>query len=206
MRIKIVVTTVILTMAASNAWAQGSLDARFVSGAQKIDDGIDEIESESVGLDLRGQVTLSDLVFLRGQYSHTEADEIEINGTDFDADNEATIIRGGVGLQAATQSFRYYGIVEAGKLKLEIEGEGDSGNGVVISAGLGDIGANAFVWNVELGAASFDEADGAVFDFTLGYRINPSIAILLGGQAYALENDGIDLTYSQGTLGVRVSF
>jgi len=59
---------------------------------------------------------------------------------------------------------------------------------------------------VELGLVSIGDADGATFDFTLGYRFNPMFAVILGGQSYALENDGADFTYSQGSLGLRISF
>ena len=203
---RFVTAAVLMSLMSSPAFAGPSIEARLAGGSLELDDDIDNIESETSGIDLRAMAPINNLLFLRGQFSHTEGDEIEVNGTDFDADLEITNVRGGLGIQAATESFRYYGVLEGARIKLNLEGDPESGNGVILSGGLGDIGKSAFIWNVELGLASIDHADGGTFDFTLGYRFNPTWAIVGGGQSYVLDNDGVELSFGQGTLGVRVSF
>ena len=184
------------------------LEGRVAGGKYEIDDDIDEVEAEDAeGFDLRAQFEPTPNVFFRAQYLKSESDELEVNGTDVDGvDFEFDMLRGGVGLQGG-DGLRYYGVVEYGEAGFEIEGEEVEDDGVVLAVGLSDDGSGPWLWNVEAGAVAFDDVEGGVFEFTLGYRLNPSVAVLLGGQAYRLEDDfdgELDITH--GTLGLRISF
>ena len=184
------------------------IDGRVAGGKYEIDDDIDEIEAEeATGFDLRAQIEPTPNVFFRAQYLNSESDELEVNGTDVDdVDFEFDMLRGGVGLQGG-EGFKYYGVVEYGEAGFDIEGVEVEDDGVILSVGLSDDGSGPFLWNVELGAVEFDDVDGGAFEFTLGYRLNPSLAIVLGGQGYALEDDfDGEIDVSHATLGVRVSF
>lgn len=78
---------------------------------------------------------------------------------------------------------------------------------MIASGGLKDAGAGALLWNVELGLVKFDDSDGAVFEFTLGYRFNANVALVGGTQGYVLEDDDdVELNVTHATIGVRVGF
>lgn len=116
------------------------------------------------------------------------------------------MLRGGIGLQGG-HGLRYYGVVEYGEAGFDIEGEEVEDDGVILAVGLSDDGSGPFLWNVEAGVLEFDDVEGGTFEFTLGYRLNPAVALLIGAQGYRLEDDfdgDIDITH--GTLGLRVSF
>lgn len=188
--------------------AAGFVDARLVGSAVEIDDPFDNIQADGVGYELRGQVDFSPMVFGRVSYLNTVADETELNGVDYFDDFKTEVLRGGLGIQGANNNLRYFGVIEYVDVTLDIEtlGEG-SEDGFILSGGLGDAAKSAFLWNVELGLVRLDDSDGAVFAFDIGYRFNPSIAIVFGGQGYAFEDsDDFEYTISHGTLGVRVSF
>lgn len=197
------------TLAADPPPAGGWLDVRLTGGSYEVDNDFDneKIETEEAsGFDVRGQFNPTERIFVRAEYLTSEADEIEINGTDFDADFEVDTVRGGAGFQGGS-SFRYYGVVEYAEIELDLEGVRGKEDGLILSGGLKDAGAGAFLWNVELGLVKFDDSDGGAFEFTLGYRFNPHVALVGGAQGYGLEDDeDIELSVTHATLGVRVGF
>ncbi|MGH8516903.1 MAG: hypothetical protein ACREUE_05540 [Panacagrimonas sp.] len=184
------------------------IDGRVATGKYEIDDDIDEVEAEEAeGFDLRAQFEPTPSVFFRAQYLNSESDELEVNGTDIDdVDFEFDMLRGGVGLQGG-RGIRYYGVVEYGEAGFEIEDTETEDDGVILSVGLSDDGNSPLLWNVEAGVLEFDDVEGGVFEVSLGYRLNPSLAIVVGAQGYRLEDDfDGDLDITHGTLGVRISF
>lgn len=194
--------------AATPALSANWIDGRVAGGKYEIDDDIDEIEAEeATGFDLRAQFEPTPTVFFRAQYLNSESDELEVNGTDVDGiDFEFDMLRGGVGLQGG-RGIRYYGVIEYGEAGFDIEGEEVEDDGFIASVGLSDDGSDPLLWNVEVGTVQFDDVDGGAFEFTLGYRLNPSLAILLGFQGYALEDDfDGEIDVSHGTIGARISF
>lgn len=169
--------------------------------------GFQEIESSGSGISIRGQGDLAPHLFLRGSYVSTSGDEVEVDGTDFDIDVDTSVLRAGFGLQGTNASLRYYGALEYAKVELEVEGEGDSENGYVLSGGLGDTGQTAFLWNVELGYITAGDSDGALVAFDLGYRFNPNLALVLGYEGYSVEDDdGVEDLLAHGSLGIRYQF
>lgn len=193
------------------AFAAGSVDLRILGGETEIEDSVDSIETEDTGFDFRSHFEISPRAFLRGRYTSSESDDVEVNGVEVSGvDLELDILRGGIGLQGG-DSVRYYGALEYVKADLEVTIDGESGSedekGIGLFVGLGDKGDTAFLWNVELGYLELSDSDGAGFEFNVGYRFNPTWAVVLGGQGYSLE-DELDLEYtiSHGTLGVRASF
>ncbi len=197
--------------ASPDALAVGSVDLRFLGGETEIDDGFDKLETEDGGFDFRAHFEISPQAFLRARYSSAESDELEVSGEEIDGvDLELDILRGGIGIQGG-ESVRYYGALEYINADFELSGEGGSigeaEKGAGLFVGLGDKGDTAFLWNVELGYLELSDSDGAAFEFNIGYRINPTWAVVLGGQGYSLEDElDIEYTISQGTLGVRASF
>ena len=185
------------------------IDGRFAGGKYEIDDDIDEVEAkEAEGFDLRAQFEPDENVFFRAGYLKSKSDEIEVNDADLpgDVDFEFDMLRGGVGLQGG-HGLRYYGVIEYGEAGFDIEGEETEDDGVIASVGLSDDGNGPLLWNVEAGVVAFDDIEGGVFEATLGYRLNPSVALVAGVQGYRLEDDfdgELDITH--GTLGVRISF
>lgn len=197
-----------LCAACTPALGANWIEGRFAGGKYELDDDIDEVEAdEAEGFDLRAQFEPAPNVFFRAQYLKSESDELEVNGTDIDGiDFEFDMLRGGVGLQGG-QGLRYYGVVEYGEAGFDIEGEEAEDDGVILAVGLSDDGSTPFLWNIEAGVLEFDDVEGGVFEATLGFRLNPSVALLAGIQGYRLEDDfegDIDVTH--GTLGVRISF
>lgn len=198
-------------MASPAAVAAGTVDLRFAGGESEIEDGGDRIETEDSGFDVRAEFALSPNASLRGRYSSVESDELDVNGTGVDGvDLGLDILRGGISIQGG-EAVRYYGALEYISADIEISAGDDSakgdqkGGGVFV--GLHDKGDGAFLWNVELGYLELSESDGAAFEFNIGYRFNPTWAVILGGQGYSLEDEfDVEYTISQGTLGVRASF
>lgn len=193
------------------AFAAGSVDLRVVGGETEIEDGFDSIETEDGGFDVRGHFEFTPQAFFRVRYTSVESDELELNGVEIGGvDQELDILRGGIGIQGG-ESVRYYGALEYVSADIQFSGDGGSidedEKGVGLFVGLGDTGATAFIWNVEVGYLELSDSDGAAFEFNVGYRINPTWAVVLGGQGYNLEDElDIEYTISQGTLGVRASF
>lgn len=198
-------------MASPAAMATGSIDLRIAGGESEIEDGGDRIETEDSGFDVRGSVALSPNAFVRGRYSSVESDELDLNGSGVDGvDLELDILRGGIGIEGG-DSVRYYGALEYVKADIKVSAGSDSvkgdQKGGAVFVGLRDKGDGAFLWNLELGYLELSDSDGAAFEFNIGYRFNPTWAVVLGGQGYSLEDDfNVEYTISQGTLGVRASF
>lgn len=197
--------------ASSSVWAGSSLDGRLSGSSVELDDGEDEIKLEGVGIDARGHFELTDHLFLRANILATSGDEGEVNGDSFDVDSDLTVFRGGGGYQGAVGAVVLFGAAEYGKVKLKISGDGGSvvgkDNGFILTGGIKDSGEGKFLWEAELGLLAFDDSEGAAFDFTLGYRFNPSFALIGGGQAYALEDDdNVEYAVASATVGVRFSF
>ena len=196
-----------LAVGSTTALAGNSFDARFASGSTELDDGFDNVELEGVGFDLRAHFDANESVFVRGSGLSTSGDEGKLNGSSGDVDSELRVLRGGAGYQSVTDSFLLYAVAEYGEAKLSVEDVSATDDGFVLSAGIKDQGKSQFLWQAELGYVAFDELSGAVFEFTVGYRITPSVALLLGGQGYSLKDDDeIDYSISHGTLGARFSF
>lgn len=169
--------------------------------------GFQEIESTGTGISIRGQGDLSPNLFVRGSYVSTSGDEVEVDGVDFDIDVDASVLRAGLGLQGTNATLRYYGALEFAKVEIEVEGDGDGENGYVLYGGLGDTGQNAFLWSVELGYIKAGDSDGALFAFDLGYRFNPHLALVIGYEGYAVEDDeGVEDLLAHGSLGIRYQF
>lgn len=197
-----------LGLLSSSAFAANHVEARLAGGTYEIDDGVDKIELESGGLDLRGYFDVSPNVFLRGEYLIASADEFRYAGTDVDSDTDTSVLRLGAGYRGSLGKATLYGTLEYGRVELDNQDVGsDSDSGVILTGGLQDNGDGAFLWNVELGIAQFDDLEGGLFEFTLGYRFNPSFAIVGGVQAYAFEDD-YDTEYNlpNGSLGIRYTF
>lgn len=194
--------------ACAPAFATNWIDGRFAGGKYELDDDIDEVEAKDAeGFDVRAQFEPSPNVFFRASYLKSKSDELEVNDVDAGAvDFKFDMLRGGVGLQGG-HGLRYYGVVEYGEAGFDIEGEDVEDDGVIAAVGLSDDGSGPLLWNIEAGAVEFDDVDGGVFEATLGYRFNPSVALVAGVQAYRLKDDfdgDVDVTH--GTLGVRISF
>lgn len=188
------------------AFSAGFVDARLASGSYEIDDDFDNLEAEeATGFDLRAQFDATENVFFRTEYLSSNADEVELNGTDFDVDFDVDTLRGGVGLQAG-DTFKYYGAIEYAQLEFELDGVSGDDDGFILSGGFKDAGKTPFLWNVELGLIQYDDSDGAAFEFSLGYRFNETIALVGGGQGYSLEDSGAEFDITHVTLGARVSF
>ncbi|MGQ0701055.1 MAG: outer membrane beta-barrel protein [Panacagrimonas sp.] len=168
-----------------------------------------EVETESSGFDFRGEIDITPNLFGRASYLSTESDEFEVNGQDFDdVELELDILRLGFGYQGGSGTVRFFGALEYASAELDSDSDDDADEkGFVLSGGIKDKGDGKFLWAVELGLVQLEDTDGAVFEFLVGYRFNPTIAIILGGQGYGIEDD-IDVEYSlsHGTLGVRLSF
>jgi hypothetical protein len=195
--------------ACAPAFGANWIDGRFAGGKYEIDDDIDDVEAkEAEGFDIRAQFEPNENVFFRAGYLKSKSDELEINDVDVpgDVDFKFDMLRGGVGLQAG-QGLRYYGVIEYGEAGFDIEGDDVEDDGVIASVGLSDDGSGPFLWMIEAGLVEFDDVEGGVFEAALGYRLNPSVALLAGVQGYRLEDDfdgDVDITH--GTLGVRISF
>jgi hypothetical protein len=196
------------TVPSSAAVAQvASIDLRAVGATLEIDDDVDKIETESSGFEIRGAVYFNSQFFGRVSYVTTESDEIEFNGVDVDGDIDLDITRAGLGVQGESGPVVLYGAIEYADVKLTLEDVEADDDGFILSGGIRDSGVGSFLWGAELGFVKLDEIDGAVFQFDIGYRFTPNVAILLGGQGYAMEDDfGGEYTVSHGTLGVRFSF
>jgi len=197
----------LLGICATPAFA-GSIEARLAGGTSEIDDGVDKLEYDSTGFDLRGSLNLNPNFFVRGSILSVSSDEVEFQGDTFDAEIETTIFRFGGGYETTLGSIVGFGALEYGKVELELEGDGDDDKGAVISLGLKDSGAGAFLWQVELGYLSLKDNKGATLDLTLGYRATPSLAIVGGLQSYAVKDDEFDEEFTVGNafIGGRFSF
>lgn len=208
---RLVLPAVLAAFLSPSAFAVGSVDLRVAGGESEIDDGFDSIETEDSGIEFRGHFDFTPQAFLRLRYTSIESDEFELNGVEIDGvDQELDIIRGGIGMQGG-ESVRYYGALEYVSADIQLSGDGGSidatEKGAGLFVGLGDKGQTAFLWNVEVGYLELSDSDGAGFEFNIGYRFNPTWAVVLGGQGYNLEDElDIEYTFSQGTLGVRASF
>lgn len=197
--------------AASTAWAGVSIDGRLSGSRFELDDGVDKIEMDGVGVDARAHAELGPNLFLRGQVLATRGDKGELNGASLDIDNDLSVFRGGAGIQGTTGSVVLYGAAEYGKVKLKVSGPGGSAvgedKGFIGSAGLRDDGSGSFLWQAEIGVLALDESEGAALDFTLGYRFTPGFALVVGAQAYALKDDtDVEYRIASGTVGARFSF
>lgn len=203
---------VALAAVSTTAASQNSLDFRLASGAYEIEDSSGDLEGEGgFGFNLKGHFVVNENLFIRANYLTAEPDEVEVNGQDLDGvELEGTFLRVGLGLGDANENLRYYGALEYGDAELELRGSGGQvtfeDDGLILSAGLGDNGETAFLWEVELGLVQFGDVDGGAFEFALGYRFNEQVAILLSGQSYAVEDDFADYTLGHGMVGVRVGF
>ena len=193
----------------SSAALASSIEARLAGGTSEIGDGIDKLEYDSTGFDLRGNFSLTPNLFLRGSVLSISADEIEFEGDTFDADIKTTALRIGGGYEAPLgASVVGYGALEYGSFEIEVDDESDDDTGAVISLGLKDIGTSAFLWQVELGYATLKDVKGGTFDLTLGYRATPKFAIVGGLQSYVLEDkeDDTELTVGNAFIGGRFTF
>jgi len=201
---------VVLAAVSTTAASQRSLDLRLASGTYDIEEDGGDVEAEGGGgFNLKGHVGVNEHLFIRTNYLTVEPDEVTANGQDLDGvEFEGTFLRVGLGLGSANENLRYYGALEYGDAELELRGSGGQvtaeDNGVVLSAGLGDNGETAFLWEVELGLVRFGDVDGGAFEAALGYRFNEQVAILFAGQSYALEDDVAEYTLSHLMIGVRV--
>ncbi|WP_348675252.1 outer membrane beta-barrel protein [uncultured Abyssibacter sp.] len=197
-------------LAATPALAESnnSIEFRLASGTYVLEDSFDEIELESAGIDLRGEFLIADQVFVRGELLSTTADEIELNGVDYDVDVDTTLLRFGLGYQGMLDTVVIYGAFEYGEAEFDIEDGGSSDDsGWIVSGGIRDNGENPFLWKVELGLVEFDDSDGAVFEFVVGYRVSEMVAIVLGGQSYEIEDDfGGEISIPNGSIGVQLRF
>lgn len=195
--------------ACAPAFGANWVDGRFAGGKYEIDDNIDDVEAKDAeGFDIRAQFEANENVFFRADYLKSKSDDIELNDVDIpgDLDFKFDMLRGGVGLQGG-RGMRYYGVVEYGEAGFDIEGDETEDDGVIASVGLSDDGSGPFLWMLEAGLVEFDDVEGGVFEAALGWRLNPSVAIVAGIQGYRLEDDADgDLDITHGTVGVRISF
>lgn len=195
------------TTAPGHATTGNSVDLRLVGSAMEIEDDFDTIEVEGSGFDLRGQVQLTPSLFGRASYLSTESDEVELNGVDVDGDIEFDVLRAGLGLMGANNNLGYFGALEYFDADLTVEGLGEGESGFGASFGLRDAGMTPFIWNVELGILRLEDVDGGMFQADLGYRFNPTVALVGGVQSYALEDDfDVEYAFVQVTLGIRLQF
>lgn len=198
---------VTLALASTSALAAGTIQARLADGSYKIEDPFNEVEvEEAPGFEFRGQFDFSPNVFGRASYLSSESDGVEFNAQDIDGDLEFDTFRAGVGYQGGTGNARFYGVAEYASLGLSIDGENEDSDGVLISGGIKDNGQGAFLWNVELGLLRLDKSDGISLDFTLGWRINKTFALLFGGEGYGFDEDDVETDFTHVTLGAQLSF
>lgn len=186
---------------------QNSIDARLlVSGYVEEFDG-DELEISGVGAELRGEFAASDSLSLRGRYSFSQSDEVDLNGETFDADTDISLLRLGASVQVALQAIRIYGALDFAQVETEIEGESNDENGYVISGGIRDLGQGPFIWNVELGYVDIGDASGVAIEGNLGYQVTPSFALIGGIDSYGLEDDfDVEIGLANISFGGRFSF
>lgn len=196
-------------MASAPALATNYFDVRLASGTYEVDDGVDRVEFDSAGLDLRGKAMVSESLFLRAELLSTTADEATLVGVGTaDVDIDTTILRFGIGgMNRIGDNAAIYGAFEFGSAEFDVDGDTIDDDGFIISGGLHDLGETPFLWRVELGLVSFSDSDGSAFEFEVGYRVNETLALLLGAQAYSIEDDAeIEYTVPNGFLGLRFSF
>lgn len=188
--------------------AQAELDIRLLGSAHEVEAGPDEVESEGSGYQFRSHFDVGEHFFLRGSVLSEDTDEVDFNGVEVPADLETRVARFGIGYTHVADAVRLYGAAEYADLEIDLQGEKAEDDGLLLSAGIGDNGEGAFLWEAEYGLLRLDESDGSTLSFTLGYRFNERFAIVGGGQAYYFEDDGenSETTLSYGTLGARFSF
>lgn len=176
---KILIAAALATVAAP-AMASNFLDARFAGSESEVElpfdlataNGFQDMKTKDAsGFALRAQADLLPNLFARVNYVSTSADQIDVDGTTYDANVDESFLRTGLGLQASNDFLRYYGAVEYVRSKLDIEGESGSDDGFTIAGGLSDTGKSRFLWNVEMGYVKIGEADGGLFSFDIGFRL-----------------------------------
>ncbi|MDB5969779.1 MAG: outer membrane protein beta-barrel protein [Hydrocarboniphaga sp.] len=190
----------------AQAQALGNLRAAIGSGGFELDDGDLDVDADLSSADFRAALQVNEHVFLRGQYTRYSANKIEIDGDKYDADMDLDTVRLGAGYGGDVGSIRLYGAAEYVSLDFEIEGESDDGNGWGVTLGIGDQNKSKLMWNAELTFLDVDGTGGASLDASIGYRITPVFAGLIGVQSYALEDDDSELSFGSAYLGLQLSF
>lgn len=188
--------------------AHAELDLRLLGSGHEIEAGPDEVESEGSGYQLRSHFDVGEHFFVRGSVLSEDTDEVDLNGVEVAADLETRVARFGLGYSHVADAVRLYGAAEYADLEIDLQGEKAQDDGLLLSAGIGDNGEGAFLWEAEYGLLRLDESDGTTLTFTLGYRFSERFAVVGGGQAYYFEDDAenSETTLAYGTLGVRFSF
>jgi hypothetical protein len=190
----------------AQAHAFGNVRAAIGGGSFELDDSDLDVDADLSSVDFRAAFHVNGHVFLRGQYTRYSANEIEVDGDDFDADMNLDTLRLAAGYGGDVGSIRLYGAAEYVKLDVEIEGEGDDGNGWAVTVGIGDQNKSKLMWNAELSFLDVDDTSGASLDASIGYRITPAFAGLIGVQSYALEDEATELSFGSAYLGLQLSF
>jgi hypothetical protein len=188
------------------AQALGNVRAAIGGGSLELDDSDLDIDADLSSADFRAAFQVNEHVFLRGQYTRYSANEIEIDGDDLDADMDLDTMRLGAGYGGDVGSIRLYGAAEYVKLDFKIEGESDDGNGWGVTLGIGDQNKSKLMWNAEMSFLDVEGTGGASLDASIGYRITPFFAGLIGVQSYALKDEGSELSFGSAYLGLQLSF
>ena len=193
---------------AAPAHAGGTVRGAIGTGSFELDEksGFDA-DADTTVFDFRGAFDVSEHVFLRGEYTSASADELDVEGTDFDIDTDISALRLGAGYGANVGGVRLYGVAEFVQLEIEVDGEGEDGNGYGLTGGIADQGKGKLLWSVELSFLDVEETAGATLDATVGYRFTPSLAGVVGLQSYALEDsDENELSLGALYLGLEARF
>lgn len=194
------------TSGAAYASPTGSLDLRYAGNTLTIEDNVDKLEIEGDGYELRGGLNFSPQLWTQVSYLRTSADEFRFDGPKYQGDSDLSVLRAGLRYQFYASSFGLYALGDYGKVKLSGAGGSDDESGFLLGAGLRDIGDGPFLFDVAMAYADMgDIGTGALFEFTLGYRITPMLAAVLGGQGYALSKDDVDTSLGTFTLGLKLS-
>ncbi len=192
---------------ANGAMAGGEVRAAVAGGLFEIDEdaGFDS-QADTAGFDIRARVDIDPHFFARGQYLRTQANEIEVDNEDLDIDLDFNTLRLGAGYGGQVGAIRLYGVIEYIDLDLKLDGDDGGDNGYGASVGIADPGKSSFVWNAELSLLDVGGTGGAAFDATVGYRITPAFAVLVGLQSYVFEEDDVELSDGNFTLGGSFTF
>lgn len=188
------------------ASATGYIEARLVANQSEIEADGDKFEVDTTGYEFRGAFDINDQVGARFSYIGLDGDKVTFEGDDFDVDTTFKFLRIGPTIKFSDvgTNMKFYGAAEYVKFTVGAEGEDDSEGGFDLAIGLADKGKTKLLWDAEVGYIKIQDSTGGFVQGSIGYRITPSLALLVGIQSYAVEKG--DITFMNGTAGVRFSF
>lgn len=159
--------------------------------------GVGSGDEDFAGFGFAGIWQVSPTAVVRGEFDASEGDDVDLT---------LDILRLGVAVAGRLGNTIGYAGVDYTRLKLSVEGDSDSENGVTPMVGLmSDQEAVTFL--ADAGYVIMDDVDGPYVNGEITFTGFAPLGLFVGYRYYFLEGEGgIDLDYSQLRGGVRCQF